>query len=61
MKDKTIDEFLNSSQTYIETLKRCKDETCFVCGMKAESYEKLVHEVRILKMKAIRLDEIDSK
>ena len=57
MKD-VVDEFLKGSEKYIETLKRCENETCFVCGMKAESYEKLVEAVKILKEKAWKYDEL---
>lgn len=42
-------EFLDGAAKYIEALKRCDGEMCFVCGMKAESFEKLVEEIKILK------------
>ena len=57
-KIKTIKEFLEGSEEYIKTLKRCDGELCFVCGMKAESYEKLVNAVKILKEKAWKYDEL---
>lgn len=43
-----LKEFLDGSPSYIKGLKRCENKTCFICGMKAESYEKLVKEVKKL-------------
>ena len=56
---KIIDEFIEATPGYIETLKQCKDGMCFVCGMKAESMEKLVEEIKILQEKAWKYDELN--
>ena len=58
MKEDIIKEFLNGSQGYIEILKMCNHETCFVCGMRADSYEKLVKAVKVLEEKAWKYDDL---
>jgi len=45
MDKKELKEFLDGAKYYIESLKSCAHETCPLCGMKAESFEKIVEEI----------------
>jgi hypothetical protein len=54
--NEVIKEFLDGADEYIECLERCEHETCFICGMRAESYKKLVEEVKKLEAKSNSLN-----
>ena len=51
MKKDVIEEFFEGAEYYIEMLKTCNKEMCPVCGMRAESFKRLVEAVRKLKDK----------
>ena len=53
-----IKEFLEGAVGYLETLERCENKTCFVCGMKAESIKKLKKEIEELQEKAWKYDDL---
>lgn len=46
MTKEKIKEFLEGAKQHIEMFKKFGINTCPVCGMKAESFEKLVEEVK---------------
>ena len=55
----TIKEFIEVSGYYIKTLRAVNDkEMCPICGMKADSFEKLVEAVKELQEKAWKYDDL---
>lgn len=57
MKD-IISEFFLDTPHWLEQMKKMKQESCMVCGMKPENMEKLVEAIQELQEKAWAYDQL---